>query len=227
MIHRIHILVEGQTEEAFVNRVLIPHFSQIEIDLNPIVIITRQDPGYQAHRGGTVAYSSFKKQISRLLGDTSAMAVTMMLDFYAVADSFPGCRNCIETKGLQRVMHLECMLSNDIQNNRFIPYYQTHEFEALLFVSPTETADILGSPNIAHALGRIRQAFPSPEEIDNNPVTAPSALIQRLFPEYIKENDGPLVTMSVGLPVLRQECKHLDNWLIKIEQYGVTKDKNA
>ena len=58
---RLYILVEGQTEEAFVNEVLTPHYAQISIFVTPMIVETSR--GY---KGGIVSYAKVKPQIERL-----------------------------------------------------------------------------------------------------------------------------------------------------------------
>lgn len=58
---RIYLLVEGQTEETFVNELLIPHYSRQGIYLTPIIVST--SPG---HKGGVVSYAKIKPQINKL-----------------------------------------------------------------------------------------------------------------------------------------------------------------
>src|SRR5258708_7768822 len=58
---RIYLLVEGQTEEAFVNELLVPHYARLDRFLTPIIVST--SPGY---RGGVVSYAKIKPQIEKL-----------------------------------------------------------------------------------------------------------------------------------------------------------------
>jgi len=37
---RVYIFCEGQTEDTFVREVLVPHFSRLDIFVNPIVLRT-------------------------------------------------------------------------------------------------------------------------------------------------------------------------------------------
>ena len=48
---RVHIICEGQTEETFINEVLMPDFSRKGIYLYPALI------GRPGHKGGNVKYS--------------------------------------------------------------------------------------------------------------------------------------------------------------------------
>ena len=57
---RVHILVEGQTEESFVNRLLAPHLANFQVWLKPRII--RTSKGY---KGGVVSYGKLKHQVER------------------------------------------------------------------------------------------------------------------------------------------------------------------
>ena len=220
MSQHIHILVEGDTEEAFVRRVLIPHFEVMNIRLNPIIVQTRREASRRAFRGGYVPYSRLREQLIRLLGDTSASAVTMLFDYYRFPTDFPGSKNNTGSNGAQRVIQLEAAIAADLINDRFIPYLQLHEYEAFLFVSPSSTAEILGCPEKVLQITRVRQEFPSPEEINDSPATAPSKRIAAIYDAYDKVYHGPLVANRIGLPLLRQACPHFNDWLAKLERWN-------
>ena len=55
---------------------------------------------------------------------------------------------------------------------RFIPFVMMHEFEALLFSDCESFSRAIGRPELSAKLQSIRNQFPSPEEIDDSPITA-------------------------------------------------------
>ena len=69
---------------------------------------------------------------------------------------------------------------------------------------------------IAH-LCDIRDKAETPEHINNNPNTAPSKRILRIYPEYDKVLDGFNIAQDIGLTTMRSECRHFDEWLRAIE----------
>jgi hypothetical protein len=76
------------------------------------------------------------------------------------------------------------LMAKDINHpNRFIPYIQKFEFEALLFSNNQGFSAIYGSinPQIAQATQAIIDQYDNPEEINNHPNTAPSKRIQKIF----------------------------------------------
>jgi hypothetical protein len=218
-MRNVLISVEGQTEETFVTEVLRPYFTSLGSFIIPILLKTRRLPGRPADRGGYLTYPKVKRELLSLLGDTSAVAVTTMYDFYKLPDSFPGHSSLPQGSGRQRVQHLEMHLREDIEDPRFRPYLQLHEFEALLFVDRQKTTEwLLGDDQQLNQLHRIGQAFSNPEEIDEGEQTAPSKRLKRIFPTYEKEADGPLITLDIGLSPLREACPHFDEWITWLEQ---------
>ena len=89
----------------------------------------------------------------------------------------------------------------------------------MIFVDPGEL------DNVSHTLTstkllEIKDKFKSPEEINDNPGTAPSKRIIRVFPSYRKTAHGLLITRRIGLEKIRQQCKHFNQWVSKLEKLG-------
>lgn len=82
---RIYLLVEGQTEEAFVNELLIPYYARLGHYITPIIVNTRR-----GHRGGVVSYAKAKPQIDRLCKQDTKAYVSTLFDLYALPDDLPG-----------------------------------------------------------------------------------------------------------------------------------------
>ncbi|MEN6576184.1 MAG: DUF4276 family protein [Phycisphaerales bacterium] len=64
---------------------------------------------------------------------------------------------------------------------------------------------------------RIREQFPSPEEINDSRQTAPSKRILELKPRYAKVTDGIPISKKIGLDVMRAQCPHFNDWLRKLQ----------
>jgi hypothetical protein len=92
-----------------------------------------------------------------------------------------------------------------------------HEFEALLFTRPEEICIATNQHNARGDLQAIRDAFGTPEEIDDDPRTAPSKRIEQRLPGYRKTLHGPMVARRIGLELLRQECAHFGEWIDWLE----------
>ena len=103
---------------------------------------------------------------------------------------------------------------------QFDPHIQPYEFEALLFadVSAFATAQSAWRGRLP-LLADIRQQYPTPEHINDNPTTHPSARLRRLLsrPNYNKRADGPDIAANIGLPRIRAECHHFARWLGRME----------
>jgi hypothetical protein len=214
---KILILVEGQTEERFVKDVLAPYLRSKDIFCIPTIATTRRVKSGPDFKGGVVSYKKVKADIQRLLRDSSAGIVTTLIDYYGFASLVPF-RNSIEGNScFERVRSLEELFGKDINNARFLPYFQLHEFEAMLFVSPQEIANTFPGTKKNKEISKIKNHFKSPEEIDDNPETAPSKRLLKLFPEYQKTSDGPLIIKRIGLERIRNECDHFGRWVTQLE----------
>jgi len=131
-MRKVHISVEGQTEETFVRDVLQPHLPLLY--LNPVLLKTKRVASGPDFRGGYVPFAVMEQELRKLLGDSSAAVVTTMYDYYALPKDFPGKDKELPLDPLGRVQQLETALAKRIDNHRFRPYLQLHEYEAFLFV---------------------------------------------------------------------------------------------
>jgi hypothetical protein len=145
---------------------------------------------------------------------------TTMFDLYALPSDFPGHAQAQAIKDpYQKVRALEAALGQAVGSQRFIPYIQLHEFEALLLADPQK----LGSEYLEHtsAIETLVQlaSANNPEEINDRPETAPSKRIIAQIPQYEHQKAvvGPVVAQKIGLPFLRQRCWHFNEWLSHLE----------
>ena len=218
---RILIHVEGQTEETFVKQVLAPHlydqgFHEVSARLM----------GNARRRGGVKPWVSVREGILNHLREDTGRAVGVMVDYYRMPVNWPGhleARNAT-TPG-EMAATIENALSDDISRtlgdsfnpDRFTPYVMMHEFEAMLFSDCEAFARSIGHPDLTSVFQEIRDAFDTPEHIDDSPITAPSKRIQNLVSEYRKPVMGTLATMGIGLEKIREECPHFREWLENLE----------
>lgn len=218
-MRRLYISVEGQTEETFVKNVLAAHLQSFDLHPTPIIVKTRRDSDAPSHKGGGMKYSKVKNEIRKLLLDTCVVAVTTMYDFYGLPTDFPGCQTVSQYGTcFARIAHCEAELSQDINDHRFLPYLMLHEFEAMLFVSPEAIAASFPDSDALTQLQQVRNSFASPEEINDDPTTAPSKRLLQIFDRaYRKPLYGSLITQQIGLNTIRCECLHFDEWLTRLE----------
>lgn len=215
------ILVEGLTEESFVKFVLSPHLIQRGVFPDPIIIRTKPPQGSNpAFKGGRTTWAKIKKFLLNLLNDSSASLVTTMLDYYARPGDFPGNGSLPAGSCFDRVRYLEDACRVEIGQHRFLPYLSLHEFEALLFSSPEQIALRFPNEDRSREIAAIKAQFNSPEEINDDSATAPSKLIEKLYPQYRKRVDGPIIAQNITLDPIRSECRHFNEWLIKPENLG-------
>ena len=218
---RVHVLVEGQTEEAFLNRVLYPHLVSSAVLLTPIIVSTKRRKHGAKFKGGVPKYVQVRKQLLRLLGDSSVAAVTTMFDLYGLPDDFPGLGGLpAAPDGYRKVEALEAALGEDIADQRFRPYLSLHEFEALVLASPENLETAFPGASFADLIRSSWLGGKSPEEVNDGPETHPSARICKLIPSFHKAIHGPLVTARIGLATLREKCPHFDRWVTTLEGFG-------
>jgi len=222
---RLCFVVEGQTEETFVQRLLVPHLSAFSVWARARCVLTGRKRGLQ-YRGGLQNYAKVQRDISVWMKEDRHPDVffTTMFDLYALPNDFPGYADAVrERDPYRRVGMLEAALSADIGDRRFIPYIQLHEFEALLLAEP-HSLDLAFPERLEaiRALSETVELFASPELIDDGSETAPSKRIIRHIPEYegMKTFAGPLVAGKIGIETLRSKCAHFGEWLGMLEQLG-------
>lgn len=215
---RVLILVEGQTEERFVKDVLQPHLLSLGIAPQPKLVTTKRVKAGKHFKGGVTQFKKIEDDLRRLLGDTGAILVTTMLDFYGFPKDFTGWQQVVAKQPHQRVQQLEQALAAHFNHQRFCPYLMLHEYEAMLFAAPQVTARTLNHEPLAARMQEIRDACTGPEKIDEGEETAPSKRILELFPRYRKPLHGPLAVGRISLPQVRAVCPHFNGWLAALEK---------
>ncbi|NUN14483.1 MAG: DUF4276 family protein [Myxococcales bacterium] len=216
---RVHVICEGQTEEMFVNQILAEPFRHQGIFLIPALI------GKPGHKGGNVKFERLLADVRRRLLDDKKSYCTTFFDFYALPESFPGkeeakSKGSIEEKSNCLLGALTDGLKEKLGDDplrRFVPYVQMYEFEGILFSSPKGLAQGINRIELANSFQTIRNAFSSPEEINNSDITAPSKRIKKLYSGYDKPIHGSLAALEIGLDKIRSECALFDAWLKRLE----------
>jgi hypothetical protein len=121
----LYILVEGPTEEAFVNLTLGPHLLKFSVHAIPIIVTSSRDPrtGEKSRGGGS--WKRWVKDLHCLVGQHSRRDArfTTLFDFYGLPRDFPERKAhlaCADT--VQCVRSLEQAMANIVADRRFIPY---------------------------------------------------------------------------------------------------------
>ncbi|HEV7487539.1 MAG TPA: DUF4276 family protein [Thermoanaerobaculia bacterium] len=224
MSRRILILVEGQTEERFVKDVLAPEFYQFDTFFDPRLLITKVVKHGASFKGGVTTYGKYKNDVRRLLAEAkSGTFITTLVDYYGLPADFPGMETRPNGSPRDRVRHIENNIFADCGSpQNFRPFLALHEFEAWLFSSRDELSRTMTQPDKRAAIAAIRDAFPTPEDINEGPATAPSKRIKEVFPEYKKTLHGPLAAARIGVAAIRAECAHFDEWLGELEVFATS-----
>ncbi len=208
---RVLVLVEGQTEEEFVNRVLAPHLDSFGVFPTPVILKTKRTAGGPDHKGGVGNWEQIRRDLNLLLGDSSAVAVTTLIDFYGLPSDVPGAE--LEGSAADSVVGIERAISADLANDRLHPYLALHEFESMLFVDPDKCGEYLSSSKLSRQMTRALSQCGEPEKINDDPSTAPSKRILSAFPQYQKVQHGPALIQRIGLTAIRAQCPHFADWL--------------
>ncbi len=224
-VRRLIVAVEGSTEDNFVRRILQPHLWSYGIAVSSTIVgkakaAARGNKGKGARGGG--CYSDWERDIRNCLKDNPSrdFRLTTLFDLYGLPDDFPG-RDRIASDRSQadRCDRLEQVMGKRIDDWRFIPYLQLHEFEALVMACLPDLETIYDAPDQLAGLARLQAEVASlqPEEINNSKETSPSHRLERLIPDYRKKLHGPDAIEKAGLAHVRSRCPRFDNWLTGLE----------
>jgi hypothetical protein len=220
---RLHLTVEGDTEDQFVTSSLQGHLAARQVYADSRLVFSGKKKG-KTYRGGMfAAYEKIKNDILRWMKEdkNTEARFTTMFDLYALPADFPGYREAEKLSDpYQKVSKLEEALSLDFGDPRFIPYIQLHEFEALILSEPDKCAVFfIEYSRKLSKLIELTSKYYSPELIDEGQQTAPSKRIIQVIPEYegSKSSAGPIIARHIGLDTIRSKCPHFDRWLKKLE----------
>ena len=229
IVVRLHLVVEGQTEESFVKSTLCLHLGQYDVATDVHSVTTSRQSG-RPYRGGIKKYRQIRRDLelwSRQDTNPDSFFSTMV-DLYRLPGDFPGFD---EAKAIsdprQRVSSLEQAFAKDLDLLRFIPYIQLHEFEALMFTDIETLREAF--PDREKQLARLAAStaeFSSPELIDSGSSTSPSKRIVAEIPEYAGRKTSVAVPalQRIGLEKVRAACSHFDQWILALEALGDRRD---
>jgi len=206
----VYIYCEGQTEEAFINNVLYPFFFNQGIVVMPIICTTKRVAG-KKNKGGVQSYGKIKHELTLLCKQHKHAYVTTMFDYYAMPADTPGI-DCTNADLQERMRTIEAAVNADIGESNCMFHFNLHEFEALLFSNP-EAFSLIAEDSTVQQIQQIRDAFATPEHINNSPATAPSKRIEALIPNYAKVKNGALLSDAIGIETMLAECPHFREWV--------------
>lgn len=210
----IYIYCEGQTEESFINNVLAPYLRNVEIYVMPIICTTSRKGG-KKFRGGVSDYSKIKNELSIICKQHKNEIVTTMFDYYAMPSNTPGIDHA-EADLYKRISEIEETIFRDISCGNLFFHFNVHEFEGLLYAEPNAFSEIADEAVVA-AIAKDRSEVINPEYINNSFETAPSKRLERLMPDYAKVKNGTIVSQTIGIDKIIEECPHFSAWVKKIK----------
>lgn len=224
----LHVLCEGQTEQGFVEKVLKPYLMDKGVTAVKSILVTTNKKLNAS--GGMLSYEQVVKDLKIMMcssfdGEYESHIFTTMFDLYALPSDFPGYEDAVKIQDKYlRVGRIEQAFYDDNNDDRFIPYIQLHEFEALVFCGLQFLKDKY--PDCDRGCKILEEALkkqPNPELINDNPHTAPSKRITVAIEQksntrykYNKPNTGKYITERVGIDELRKKCLHFDKWIERI-----------
>lgn len=189
---RAYVVVEGESELRFISRILQKHLlERHDLELTPV----RE-------------FNSFQKIVNlsrQLLRDSSLAAVTTFFDYFRFD----------RRDHLPPLAELAASLQTAVNNRRFRAYLQLHEFEAFLFTPPFAIAERLPHPQALSLVKAIRDAYPTAEDINDGPKTAPSKRLESLGYRKVRHGLGALE--DTPLEAIRAHCPRFDQWLTWLE----------
>lgn len=221
---QLRILVEGQTEEAFVKQSLRQHLLQYGVYVEPTLMITKRLPSGYQFRGGVGNWKQILGNL-RLLTKGSSAWISTLLDFYGLPKDFPGLEEISKRADAhEKVAALEKRFAAELNHERFVPFFVLHEFEAWLFSAPEIVAEHFGHSVLTDKIRAVAQKAGSPELINHSETTHPKARLLKLVESckefYKPASDGPTLMKKIGIDNVRAVCPHFDGWLKQLEALG-------
>lgn len=213
------MLVEGQTEEAFVGRVVRRHLHGFDVHVDSKVIVTKRVVSGPDRKGGVSSWLQIERDLRLLLHDSAAIGVSTMIDYYGLPADVPGMATR-PASALSGALHVEAAMEAHIDDPRFRAHLSLHEFEALLFAAPDLCGQYLGAPTVTRVMADAVAHCGGPELVNDDPMSAPSKRLSGAYPPYQKTLDGPAIAELIGLADIRSACPHFHRWIEWLEALG-------
>lgn len=214
---RVHLLLEGPTEERVVVGLFQPFLESLGWAVTLSTLITRRSRAGAAYRGGLSTWAKLHGELKALLQDSSITVLTTVIDYYGFPSDAPGMADRPAGSAYDRVQHVEAAVAYAVGDHRFVPHLSLHETEAWVYAAAVPLGDLLGAPRLAGVLQREASSVGGPELVNDGPSTAPSKRLVSHWPRYSKLLHGPPALSGLGVVALREQCPHLDQWLARLE----------
>lgn len=212
---RLIIIVEGDTEKEFVDKILAPY-------LNTKGLTSVSCFKIKHTKGGLTKYHHLKTDLINCVYANNVL-VTTLIDFYALPHDFPKYEEAAKIiSKTDRIKFLEKAIVEDLEKEKaaefpnLLPYIQLHEFEALVF-SSLEAIMSLYTREEANLdeIEKIILKYSNPEEINDSPITAPSKRLKKnkLIIGYNKIIDGIMIIEKAGIDTILSKCPRFKSWV--------------
>jgi hypothetical protein len=212
---QIAIVVEGQTESAFVSEILAPYLQATGVYVTPVIVTTSRLADGTTFKGGGMVWRHYENDIRRLLRASHFHCVSILLDFYAYPRNAPGSDCCDRPHASRKCAELRTKAMGDaIGDPRFVPYVVLHEFETWVIAAALDTSRVLGDAGVAKRLqAQARSVGGDVELLNDSAATAPSKRVLKAWADYDKVTDGVEVIRDAGLPAILEHCPGLRGWV--------------
>lgn len=212
-VRLVALLVEGQTEEAFVNTVLAPSAQSQGVSLTSMIVKTSATPT-GSHKGGG-GWQGYDRMLRNLLRQPHWHRVGLMIDYYGYPAGAPG-QDDHQPDANDRRLLTEALTSHygdPAAADRFCPLIIKHEFETLVLAAVDGGAgdEIIPGQALRSLRAEIQRAG-APEDVNNGTSTSPSKRLKRAFPRYSKTVDGITLIQQVGLSAILERCPVFGAW---------------
>jgi hypothetical protein len=217
-MNEIYAIVEGPTEQNFIEKVLAPYLGERNVALYAAIL---RKPG---ENGGDVKFSRVRNDMGKFFKQRADTQVTLMLDYYGIRNDWPGYNESKQQPThtrkysvLTQATWTEVQRIFPEQNlqSRFIPYFSMHEIEALYFCNPAELAQNIGVGQTK--IDAILRECGEPEKINDKRDTTPSKRLEALSPRFRKISTGLTIAKSIGIPAMRAACPLFNKWIALLE----------
>jgi hypothetical protein len=121
---RLHFIVEGQTEEEFVNALLRDHLVHHGVLCDARCVLTSRQ-GYRQFKGGVSKYKQIWRDVRLWTMEDSRQDArfTTMFDLYRLPADFPGLADAVATLDAHRkIEQIERRFAEDINDMRFLAF---------------------------------------------------------------------------------------------------------
>ena len=223
----LYAVVEGQSEQAFAHQVLATHLGPKAVFLEAALVGT---PGRKGGNNWATVERDVLNFLKQKRRPDGPVYVTTMFDYYGMRLEWPGRErsrsqalanraDAVETAMAERIGGLA---GPNFDTTRFIPYVQMHELETLILADPGKLCDEFPdrTSDVETLASTVRGI--DPEEINDDPHSAPSKRIIQYVPECQgrKASASVSVLKLIGLLTIREKCQHFNQWLERLEGLG-------